>query len=164
VQDFAYTGPAVAIPDGNLDGISIPVAVTGVGPLANATFSIDGTTCTATPGATTVGLDHTFVGDLVGTLTAPDGTSVSLFDRLGNGGNSGNNFCQTVFDDSATRPISSALSTENPFTGSWRPDSPLSALAAHSGDGTWTFHVSDQAGLDTGSVRAFSLHLSGFAA
>ena len=158
-QDFAYTGPAVPIPDGNLDGISIPLAVTGVGTLSGATFSIDGTDCSSTEGSTTVGLDHTYVGDLVGTLTAPDGTSVTLFDRAGG---SGNNFCQTVFDDAATTPIAAATSSQAPFTGSWQPDSPLSALVAHPGDGTWTFHVADEANIDSGSVRAFSLHLAGF--
>jgi uncharacterized repeat protein (TIGR01451 family) len=159
VQDFAYTGPAVPIPDGDTDGISVPLAVAGVGTLSGVTFSIDGTDCTATAGSTTVGLDHTFVGDLVGTLTAPDGTSVTLFDRRGG---SGNNFCQTVFDDSAAEPIGAATSTDNPFSQAWRPDSPLSALVAHAGDGTWTFHVADEANIDTGSVRAFSLHLAGF--
>lgn len=161
VQDFAYTGPAVAIPDDNDAGVSIPVAVTGVGNLSGATFSIDGTACSAATPQPTVGLEHTFVGDLVGTLTAPDGTTVTLFDHDGGGGN---NFCQTVFDDSATRSISSALATEAPFTGTWRPQSPLSALVGHPADGTWTFTVADQAAADVGSVRAFSLHLSGFAA
>jgi uncharacterized repeat protein (TIGR01451 family) len=166
-QDFSYTGPAVAIPDSDLDGVSVPLAVTGVGPLATATFSIDGTTCDHTAGSTTVGLDHTFVGDLVGTLVAPDGTTVTLFNRLGGSFNGGNNICQAVFDDAAARPISSVVpgeDGENPYTGSWQPDSPLSALAGHSADGTWNLHVADQAGLDIGSVRAFSLHLSGFTA
>jgi subtilisin-like proprotein convertase family protein len=70
-----------------------------------------------------------------------------------------------VFDDAAARPLSSAVPGENgddPFTGSWKPASPLSALAGHSADGAWTFHVADQAAADVGSVRAFSLHLSGF--
>jgi uncharacterized repeat protein (TIGR01451 family) len=159
VQDFSYTGPAVAIPDGNLDGISVPLAVTGVGTLSGATFSIDGATCTTATGATTVGLDHTYVGDLVGTLVAPDGTTVTLFDR---DGGSGNNFCQTVFDDSAAEPISAATSADAPYTQAWRPASPLSGLVSHPGNGTWTFKVADQANADVGSVRAFSLHLSGY--
>jgi len=29
-------------------------------------------------------------------------------------------------------------------------------------DGTWTFHVQDTAFVDVGSVRAVSIHLSGF--
>ncbi|HEY6748400.1 MAG TPA: hypothetical protein VI357_22110 [Mycobacteriales bacterium] len=77
--------------------------------------------------------------------------------------NGGNNFCQAVFDDSAARSIESATAEEDPFTGSWRPESPLSALVAHPGDGTWRFTVADRAGADVGSVRAFSLRLSGFA-
>ena len=164
VQNFAYAGAPVAIPDDLDAGVNVPLAVTGVGNLSVATFSIDGTACSNVPGSTTVGLDHTFVGDLVGTLVAPDGTTVTLFDNEGGGGN---NFCQTVFDDSAARSISAAVPGEggdNPYTGSWRPESPLSALAGHSADGTWNFHVADQAALDTGSVRAFSLHLSGFVA
>ena len=159
MQDFAYTGPAVPIPDGDIDGVSIPLTVAGVGNLSGATFSIDGTECSATAGSTTVGLDHTYVGDLVGTLTAPDGTTVTLFDRRGS---SGNNFCQTVFDDSAAEPIGSATSVDAPFTQAWRPDSPLSALVAHPGDGTWTLHLADEANIDVGSVRAFSLHVAGF--
>lgn len=159
VQDFAYTGPAVPIPDGNDDGVGVPLAVTGVGTLSGVTFSIDGTDCSATIGSTTVGLDHTFVGDLVGTVTAPDGTSVTLFD---NRGGSGNNFCQTVFDGSAAEPIAAATSLDAPFSQAWRPESPLSALVSHPGDGTWTFTVADTALIDTGSLRAFSLHLAGY--
>ena len=66
-----------------------------------------------------------------------------------------------MFDDAATA-ASSASSADAPFTGTWRPDTPLAALNGHAADGTWKFHVSDNARLDIGSVRAFSLHLSGF--
>lgn len=159
VQDFAYTGPAVAIPDDNADGVDIPLAVSGVGTLSGATFSIDGTECSAAAASTTVGLDHTYVGDLVGTLAAPDGTTVTLFDQ---DGGSGNNFCQTVFDDSAARSIATATEADEPFSQAWQPASPLSALVSRPGDGTWTFSVADVAAADTGSVRAFSLHLSGY--
>ena len=82
-QDFAYTGPAVPIPDNTPAGIDVPLAVTGVGNIARAAFFVDGTTCSAIAGATTVGLDHTFVGDLIGTVVAPDGTTVTLFDEQG---------------------------------------------------------------------------------
>jgi subtilisin-like proprotein convertase family protein len=158
-HDFAYTGPAVAIPDGDDDGVNVPVTVSGIGNVARATFSVDGTSCSPAVASPLVGLDHTFVGDLVGSLVAPDGTSVTLFDRRGL---DGNNICQAVFDDSATRSIASASSREAPFTGSWRPESPLAGLNGHSADGTWNFHVADEAALDVGAVRAFTLHVSGF--
>ena len=106
-----------------------------------------------------MGIDHTFTGDLVGTLTAPDGTAVTLFDGIDG---SGNNVCQAVFDDGAARSITSATSADAPYTGSWRPEEALSSLVSHPADGTWTFNVADTVGIDTGSVRAFSLHVAGF--
>jgi subtilisin-like proprotein convertase family protein len=159
LRDFSYRGPAVAIPDGDEDGISVPVPVSGVGNVARATFSIDGSSCSPAVASPLVGLDHTFVGDLVGTLVAPDGTSVTLFDRRGL---DGNNICQAVFDDSAARSIASATSGEAPFTRSWRPETPLAGLNGHAADGTWNFHVADEASLDVGSIRAFTLHVAGF--
>ena len=149
----------MAIPDGDDDGVNVPVTVSGIGNVARATFSVDGTSCSPAVASPLVGLDHTFVGDLVGSLVAPDGTSVTLFDRRGL---DGNNICQAVFDDSATRSIASAASREAPFTGSWRPESPLAGLNGHSADGTWNFHVVDEAALDVGAVRAFTLHVAGF--
>jgi subtilisin-like proprotein convertase family protein len=160
VADFAYAGPPVAIPDNDPTGISATVDVSGVGYASSLTFSIDGATCSTDTASATVGLDHTFVGDLIGTLTAPDGRTATLFARAGGGGN---NLCQVVFDDSAATPFSSALSANAPFTGAWRPNDPLSGLRVSPADGTWTFHVADRAGSDLGSIRAFSLHLTGFA-
>jgi subtilisin-like proprotein convertase family protein len=160
VVDVAYAGPPVPIPDADSAGASVPLAVSGVGRISGITFSIDGTECSTAEGSTTVGLDHTFVADLAGTLTAPDGTRVTLFSRVGGGGN---NFCQTVFDDSAERSITSATSAEAPFTGRWRPTEPLSVLKGRPADGTWTFTVQDTAAVDTGSIRAVSLHVAGYA-
>jgi subtilisin-like proprotein convertase family protein len=159
LQDFAYTGPAVAIPDASNAGVSVPVTVSGIGNVARVRFSIDGSACSPAVASPLVGLDHTFVGDLVGTLVAPDGTTVTLFSRRGL---DGNNICQALFDDTATRSIASAASAEAPFTGSWRPETPLAGLSGHAADGTWNFHVTDNAALDVGSVRAFTLHVAGF--
>jgi subtilisin-like proprotein convertase family protein len=161
VQTFAYTGDPVPIPDNDPTGASATVAVTGVGFASNLTFSIDGTACNTDEASTTVGLDHTFVGDLVGTLVAPDGTTATVFSRSGSGGN---NMCQVVFDDAAATPFNTVTSDDAPFTGTWKPDSPLSSLTFASVDGTWTFHVVDAAGQDVGSIRAFSLHITGFTA
>ena len=157
--DFAYTGPAVPVPDANTTGVSIPLEVSGVGPISGVTFSVDGSTCSTDIGSTTVGIDHTYTGDLVGTLTAPDGTEVLLFDGIDS---SGNNVCQAVFDDGAPRSITQAVSTDAPYTGSWRPEGSLASLVSRSADGTWTFFVADLALADIGSVRAFSLHVAGF--
>ncbi|GIE61875.1 subtilisin-like proprotein convertase family protein [Actinoplanes octamycinicus] len=159
VRDFAYSGAPVPIPDNNPAGATATVDVSGVGTASSLTFSIDGTTCTIDNAATTVGIDHTWVGDLTGTLTAPDGRTATLFSRRGT---SGNNLCQVVFDDAASTPFATVLSDAAPFTGTWKPNEPLSALRTSPVDGTWTFKVTDSASGDVGSIRAFSLHIAGF--
>jgi subtilisin-like proprotein convertase family protein len=156
---FSYTGPAVPIPDASTLGASFPVAVTGVGFGSRITFSIDGTQCTEDPAATTVGINHSYVGDLTGTLTSPAGKTAVLFQRRGG---TGENLCQVVFDDAADRPFAAVVSADDPFTGTWRPQSPLATLLEDAVDGTWTFKVTDGAASDTGSVRAFTLSLAGF--
>ncbi|WP_246258200.1 S8 family serine peptidase [Amycolatopsis anabasis] len=160
VHTFAYTGAPVAIPDNSPIGASVSIPVTGVGRASKVVFSVDGTACTTEQGATTVGIDHSYVGDLVGTLTSPTGAKAVLFQR---NGSSGNNLCQVVFDDGAAQPFSGALASNAPFTGTWRPAQPLAALTAIPADGTWTFTAVDTALTDTGSVHAVSLHVNGFA-
>jgi subtilisin-like proprotein convertase family protein len=160
ITDVAYTGPPVPIPDASAVGASVPLPVaSGFGRLSRITFSVDGTACDTTEGSTTVGIDHTFVSDLVGTLTAPDGTQVVLF---ANTGGSGNNICQAVFTDAAADSIQTAVAADAPYTGDWKPVQPLSTVLGSVADGRWTFHVEDSAAVDTGNIRAVSLHISGF--
>jgi len=156
--DFAYTGAAVAIPDNSTVGASVTIPVSGMGPASKVAFSVDGATCTTTEGSTTVGLNHTFVGDLVGILTSPSGASATVFSGAGG---SGNNMCQVVFTDTATAPFASATFSQAPFTGSWRPDDAFTGLRGPA-DGDWTFSAFDLAGADTGSIRAVSLHINGY--
>jgi subtilisin-like proprotein convertase family protein len=158
-KTFAYTGPAVPIPDYDATGASVPISVAGLGYAASITFSVDGSACSTAEGATTVGIDHTFVSDLVGTLRNPNGAVAEVFAA---GGGGGNNMCQVVFDDAAATPFAAAAPGDAPFTGSWRPDDSLASLIDESVDGTWTFTAVDTASADTGSIRAVSLHLTGF--
>ncbi|HEX6765653.1 MAG TPA: S8 family serine peptidase, partial [Polyangiaceae bacterium] len=68
-----YAGPVVPIPDGTPGAaVAVPLSVSGLsGAISDLNFRIDGTSCTPAAGATTVGIDHTWVGDLVLTLTSP---------------------------------------------------------------------------------------------
>jgi len=166
VRTFSYSGGTLNIPDGDARGISVPLAVSGfAGNLADLNFRIDGTDCTASPGATGVGLDHTWVGDLTLRLTSPAGTTVTIISRAGGSGNNGKNFCQTTLDDDATNAISinNIASTNAPFTGTFKPANPLSAFDGENPNGTWTLTVIDEFTGDTGNIRAFSLLLTGFA-
>lgn len=158
-QAFTYSGAPVPIPDNSTVGATVQLPVSGVGRASKIRFSIDGTVCSTSEGSTTVGIDHTYVGDLVGQLTSPTGATAMVFNR--SGGN-GQNLCQVVFDDTAARAFSTVTSSQAPFTGSWRPANPLETLRGAPVDGTWTFFVRDAAGADVGSIRAVSLLVNGY--
>lgn len=161
---FSYTGSPVAIPDENLAGVNIPITVSGVaGKLKDLNFRFGGSSCSATPGATTVGLDHTFVGDLSITLRSPSGTVVRLLHQPGanHEPSSGNNFCNTVFDDEGGgSSIQNIADAANPYSGTFIPLDPLSVLQGEDPNGTWTLNVADTVAEDIGSVRDFSLIIS----
>ena len=109
-----------------------------------------------------MGLDHSWVGDLVITLTSPAGTRVVLANRPGGPPNSGKNFCQTVLEDGAAVSIQAITPAGAPYTGTFAPASPLSTFIAENGNGTWVLNVSDREPFDVGNVRAFSLTLETF--
>jgi uncharacterized repeat protein (TIGR01451 family) len=152
----SYNGPPVPIQDADPTGVDVPLSVSGLnGVLNDLNFRFDGIDCTTAAGATTVGLDHTYVSDLVVKLTSPRGTTVTLINHAGSGGN---NFCNTLLDDESNGPLIDATSSSDaPFTGSFRPSNLLSAFQGEDPNGTWILHVSDEVGADIGSVRAFSL-------
>ena len=158
---FSYAGPPVAIPDSpgaNVPGVPATATIAAAGLLPAITdvnFSIGGTACDATAGSTTVGIDHSFVNDLQISLTSPGGTTVLLIDRTDGGGN---NFCQVVLDDDAAAPsIQTAATAQAPFTGTWTPNSPLSAFDGQNGNGTWTVTAVDWFTADTGNIRDVSI-------
>jgi subtilisin-like proprotein convertase family protein len=157
----SYAGAPVPIPDNNPLGVNIPLAITGSS-LSQVGFSFDGTSCSAAIGSTTVGLAHTWIGDLTATLQSPAGTKVTLLNSAGGGSNSGNNFCQTELADSAVNSIQNVTIAGAPYTGTFKPASPLNAFAGESSNGTWVLNVRDNVASDTGTVRAFSVKVTGF--
>ncbi|MDX2030385.1 MAG: proprotein convertase P-domain-containing protein [Blastocatellia bacterium] len=164
-QTVSYTGPAAPIPDGSSTGVSVPINVSGLpAAIADLNFRIDGTQCTSLETSTTVGVTHPWVGDLAFRLTSPAGTTVTIINRAGGGGNSGNNFCQTLLDDEAgsQTSISNASPTNAPYLGSYFPSSPLSAFDGENPNGTWTLTVIDEFAGDAGVLRAFSLIVTGY--
>ena len=58
--------------------------------------------------------------------------------------------------------IQAVSSTEAPYTGVYMPASPAQIFNGENGNGTWTLNVSDLAFGDLGSVRAFSLDITGY--
>ncbi len=161
---FAYTDPPVFIADAPTRGVPgplalAPLAVSGLGGrLTDLDLAFDGEICTTQIGATTVGIEHPFVSNLLVELLSPSGTVVPLI-RFADG--FGNNFCQTRLDDETNGPsIQSVRTGDNPFTGSYRPARPLALFDGEDPNGTWTLRVSDWNPLDVGNIRAFSLTLT----
>jgi subtilisin-like proprotein convertase family protein len=164
----SYTGPAVPIPDAtDLSGdnpgapVVAPLLVSGIsGKIFDLNFRIDGTSCSTAAGSTTVGIDHTFVSDLKLSLISPipGPTTVAVIDKAGGGGNSGNNFCQTLLDDQTANPsIETVVSGNAPYTGTFKPNAALSAFRGLDPNGTWNFQAQDFFSGDTGNIRAYSL-------
>jgi len=98
-----------------------------------------------------VNITHTWVGDLLILLVAPDGTTIQLANHQGA---NGQNFTGTTFDDEAPRSISSGVA---PFTGSYRPDGSLSVVDGKSPNGTWKLQVIDGYLGDSGALVSWSL-------
>jgi subtilisin-like proprotein convertase family protein len=163
IRPAVYTGGVVPIPDGNATGVNVPLTVTGIpGAISKLTFTIGGSSCTAAQGATTVGIDHSWIGDLDATLTSPSGTTISLFNRAGGENNSGNNFCQTTLDDAGTNSIQNIAIAGAPWVGTFSPAAPLAAFIGEDPNGVWILHMTDHVTIDSGSVRAFALNFTGF--
>jgi subtilisin-like proprotein convertase family protein len=132
------SSPGVAIPDNDSGGVSTTLSVGTAGILKDVDVRINN-------------LSHTWVGDLVLDITAPDGTRVVLAEHPGGPDNSGNNFTNTIFDDEASTNISAGAP---PYTGSFKPQNDqLSRFDGKQQQGTWTLRVRDLFAGDTGTIN-----------
>jgi subtilisin-like proprotein convertase family protein len=119
-----------------------------------STVDVSGFAGSITDVNVTLNITHTFDSDLVITLIAPDGTQVTLANR---NGRSGDNFSNTLFDDSATTSIANGRA---PFNGSYKPISALSAVNGGNANGTWTLEITDVKAQDIGTLNSWSLQIS----
>lgn len=156
----SYTGPPVAIPDNIPSGVNISLPVSRVGTVSDLNFRFDTAgVCDATVGNTNAAMDHTFIGDLTFRLTPPDGSPTVTF-QLNRGGTR-ENICLSTLDDEGGFPNISTLTSVSGFpqSGNFSPElsGQFSLLDGENANGNWTLNVSDNAGVDTGFMRRFSL-------
>ncbi len=111
----------------------------------------NGTVGTVTDVEVELTLTHPAVGDLIVTLTAPDGTAVELFAGL-----SGANVTGAILDDQAATAISAGTA---PFSGRFRPTGTLADFNGKNPLGTWTLSVSDAVASNIGTLDAWALRL-----
>jgi len=100
-----------------------------------------------------INVQHTFDGDLTFDLTTPTGLTIRLANPHGSGGD---NYTNTVLDDEAPIPITLPA----PFTGTFRPDTPLNVADGLNSLGAWQFKAIDRSGQDTGSILNWTLQLT----
>lgn len=115
--------PDKSIPDNNARGINDKINCGQTFALSSIKVGVD--------------ITHTYIGDLLVSLTSPSGTEVVLHDR--NGGS--RNDLHTVFDINSV------------------PD--LHAFVNEPVNGDWTLHVRDLASVDRGRLTSWSLEILG---
>jgi Zn-dependent metalloprotease/subtilisin-like proprotein convertase family protein len=115
---FTSTDVPKAIPDNNATGITSVLPVTGNGTVGSLSLSLN--------------ITHTFRGDLVVTLVAPDGTSFIVSNRAGG---------------SADNIVISNMA--------------ITTFNGHTGAGTWQLKVQDRAAADVGTLNSWSLNIVG---
>lgn len=114
LNDFAYSNDvAVGIPDNNADGIQSSINIADELQIFNSNVSVD--------------ISHSWIGDLIVSLTSPAGTTAILHNRTGGNGTS---IVQTF--------------TSSAFNG----ESTL---------GEWVLNASDHAADDTGTLNNWSM-------
>lgn len=93
---------------------------------------------------------HTNTSDLEFYLTH-NGITDTLIYRAGG---SGDNFIRTVLNDSASQPV---ISGTAPFTGSYKPQSPLSVFNGAAASGDWILRIYDRTTGNTGTLKHWSM-------
>jgi subtilisin-like proprotein convertase family protein len=131
---------------------AVPRAIPDAGS-TSSTLTVSGGPSALSKVTVKLSITHTFDADLDIFLFAPDGTSVELST---DNGSSNDNYTNTVFDDAASTSITAGAA---PFSSTYRPEGLLSALNGKNANGTWTLRVSDDAGVDVGTLTAWSITL-----
>jgi subtilisin-like proprotein convertase family protein len=126
-----------AIPDQNIIGVKSTLDFTGVGTIEDINVALD--------------ITHSYDADLHAVLISPSGTRVKLFTNVGL---NGDNFHNTVLDDSALISITTEAA---PFTGTFRPEEPLSAFSNENAFGSWQLELIDDSVGDTGVLNSWSI-------
>jgi len=133
---------SVAIPDNNTNGVNSTITVANAANITAADIV-----------SVTVNITHTFVGDLILRLRAPDNSQILLSNRRGG---STSNYNNVEFIMNATHSIAT---TPGPFTGPFIPEEPFSNFTG-TANGVWTLNVSDVVSSDVGTLQSWEIKLN----
>lgn len=154
VEYSAVLNPACDAAGGTECGSSSSVSIPDYGDGVLTDSILVGGTCLVDVITMSVDIDHSYLGDVEGTLTAPDGTVVTIFDGRGYGAD---RLVGTFASDSSGY-------AEYNYTGSSytyeyaQPD--MSSLLGVSAEGSWTLSIEDTFSGDTGTLNSWGLTFS----
>ncbi len=147
--DTACGNPNVAIPDSPSPGVNNTITLGTGGNITDINVSIV--------------TNHTYVGDLIFTITHDTtATSVVIIDRPGRtttGYGCSSNNIDTTIDDAGISPVENQCSGVAPAIGAgpFTPNNPLSAFNTENISGGWTLGVSDNASADLGTFISWCI-------
>ncbi len=139
IAPIKNTDGAFAILDNNLTGITSNIQVSGVGGFASQLVEVR-----------IDSLLHTYVGDLVISLIAPDNSIIQL---SANNGANGDNYLGTIFKNNSLNAIGNGIA---PFTGTFNPAQSFDLLTGLA-SGTWKLNVKDISLNEVGTFYRWSL-------
>jgi subtilisin-like proprotein convertase family protein len=102
-------------------------------------------------------IPHTFSGDIDMTLTSPAGTVVVI--TTDNAGTNDNVFNGTLWDDSASTPVTDRIYASNVIASPLSPEGALSAFVGENPNGVWTLTITDDTLVDIGTLNSWSLNI-----
>ncbi|NBD96140.1 MAG: hypothetical protein GVY11_06675 [Gammaproteobacteria bacterium] len=145
------TSPGQPIPDASPDGIDSDLVIAASGELSGLAMTLD--------------ISHTYVGDLIITLEHVDtGTSIELVNRADGAsatfGCNSSNIQTAVSDDAPLSLQDDCDDGDQPDAypaAAYRPNDPMAGFSGEDLSGTWRLNVSDNAGLDTGTLNEWCL-------
>jgi len=135
-----------------------------------ATATVVVTDTTPIQGVTVqLNINYPYDPDLTATLTAPNGTTITLFSGVGQGStNNHANFFNTIFSDK-TSPLTPIRNGGAPFFGAFNPQKALATIASPNQPfnpaGTWTLTIFNNGTVSpsdaaTGTLTSFTLNLT----
>lgn len=131
-------------------------------PGLNKTINVPATTSTITDITVYLDIDHTYVGDLVVTLTSPSGTTRVLMNRIENGGGIGScnrSNINATLSDAAGNNVQTRCSTNN-INGTHRPFQTLAGFDGENPSGNWILNVSDRDSGASGRFQSATLNIT----
>ena len=150
---FSFTTANISC--GVFASTDVPVSISSSGtPTITSTLNINASGSIQDVNVLNLDISHTWINDLIITLTSPQGTSVTLISRICN---SQNNILTNLDDEAGNSYASMPCPPTNNDT--YQPFEALSAFDGEDLNGTWTLTIEDVFNQDGGSLNAWSLEI-----